>query len=121
MNYQTEHFFIVNFGIRDQEGYEIMDNRQTQTFSSRKECEQFIIQRICDVIIKAVNTEYEINKMHEEYFTNKYCDCCDNSKIVFKTNPSTIREARLLAKTYIDYYPSNKSYFAHTIHEHKPE
>ena len=60
MSYLAEHFFIVNFGIRDKDGFE--------TFPTRRECECFIIENKCKTIEKAVNTVYEIHMKHDEYF-----------------------------------------------------
>lgn len=121
MSFREESFFIVNYGIRDKNGHEILDSRITKTYATKRECEEYVIDKMCDEIVKAVNTDYYIHEKHDEYFRPQFCECCHTNKTVFDVKPKTIREARLLSKSYLPYTPLAKSYFVYSISEHVPE
>jgi hypothetical protein len=119
MSFNEQHFFIVNFGFRDEDGYEITEERQAQTYLTKEECQKFVIEEICKKIECNINTTHEIHTTHSSYFKEECCTCCSHTKMVFDSLPRTIREAKLLSMSYLENYSGDKSRFVFSIHEHK--
>ena len=113
MNYKNETFFIANFSIREL--------RQTRVFSSKQECEEFIIKQICDSIIKEINTRDQIIILFDRYFKLHHCECCKVDRYIFDKLPSTINEAIEISKCYGPYSNYQGDPFLYNIYEHKPE
>lgn len=118
MEFLSEHFYIVNTGFRNDEGYE--ENRVVTTLKTREECTTHIIKFICNKIEELVNSTHEIHHKHMEYFKTETCHCCKQKRMVFDLYPKTVREAKLLSQSYVYNYSINKSMFVYSIHEHPP-